>query len=45
LKTYVWNVARPDGSMVEGYTMEETIGFWIDYMKFFNYKTPSLGWF
>ncbi len=27
LKTYVWNVARPEGSMVEGYTMEETIGF------------------
>jgi hypothetical protein len=27
LKTYVRNMARPEGSMVEGYTMEEAIGF------------------
>jgi hypothetical protein len=27
LKTYVWNMARLEGSMVEGYTMEEAIGF------------------
>ncbi len=27
LKTYVWNMARLKGSMVEGYTMEETIRF------------------
>jgi hypothetical protein len=27
LKTYVWNMARPNGSMVEGYTMEEALDF------------------
>jgi len=27
LKTYVWNMARPEGSMVEGYTMDEVIKF------------------
>jgi hypothetical protein len=27
LKTYVWNMARFEGSMVKGYTMEEAIGF------------------
>jgi hypothetical protein len=27
LKTYVWNIPRLKGSMVEGYTMEEAIGF------------------
>jgi hypothetical protein len=37
LKTYVWNMARPEGSMVEGYTMEETIGFCTKYMQ--NFKT------
>jgi hypothetical protein len=32
LKTYVRNMARPKGSMVEGYTMEETIKFCTEYM-------------
>jgi hypothetical protein len=27
LKIYVWNMPRLKGSMVEGYTMEEAIGF------------------
>jgi hypothetical protein len=27
LKTYLWNMARLEGSMVEGYTMEEANGF------------------
>jgi hypothetical protein len=37
LKTYVWNMGRPEGSMVKGYTMEEAIGFCIEYMQ--NFKT------
>ncbi len=37
LKTYVWNMARPEGNMVEGYTMEEAIGFCTKYMQ--NFKT------
>jgi hypothetical protein len=32
LKTYVQNMARLEGSMVEGYTMEEAIGFCTEYM-------------
>jgi hypothetical protein len=32
LKTYVQNMARLEGSMVEGYTMEETIRFCTQYM-------------
>jgi len=37
LKTYVQNMARPKDSMVEGYTMEEAIGFCKEYMQ--NFKT------
>jgi len=37
LKTYVRNMARHEGSMVEGYTMEEAIKFYTEYMQ--NFKT------
>jgi hypothetical protein len=39
LKTYVQNMARFEGSMVEGYTMEEAIGFCKEYMS--NFKTTK----
>jgi hypothetical protein len=35
LKTYVQNMARLEDSMVEGYTMEEAIGFCTKYMQNF----------
>jgi len=37
LKTYVRNMARLGGSMVEGYTMKEAIKFCTEYMQ--NFKT------
>jgi len=36
LKTYVWNMVRLEGSMVEGYTMEEAIEFCTEYMQIFK---------
>jgi hypothetical protein len=36
LKTYVQNMARAEGSMVEGYKMEEAIGFCTEYMQKFK---------
>jgi hypothetical protein len=39
LKTYVQNMARAEGSMVEGYKTEEAIGFCIEYMQ--NFKTKK----
>nr|ABB47262.1 transposon protein, putative, CACTA, En/Spm sub-class [Oryza sativa Japonica Group] len=32
LKSYVWNRAKPERSIIEGYTTEEAIEFCIDYM-------------
>ena len=39
LKGYVRNRARPEGSIIEGYTTEEVIEFCVDYMS----ETPSIG--
>nr|ABA95451.2 transposon protein, putative, CACTA, En/Spm sub-class [Oryza sativa Japonica Group] len=33
LKTYVWNRAKPEGSIIEGYTTEEAIEFCVNYMS------------
>jgi hypothetical protein len=33
IKGYVRNLAHPEGSMIEGYTTEEIIECYIDYMK------------
>jgi hypothetical protein len=33
MKSYVCNRAHPEGSMIEGYTTEEVIECYIDYMK------------
>jgi hypothetical protein len=36
LKDYVCTKARPEGSMAEGYVMEETLGFCTEYMSRFS---------
>jgi hypothetical protein len=36
LKDYVWTFARPEGSIAEGYAMEETLGFCTEYMSRFS---------
>jgi hypothetical protein len=36
LKGYVRNKARLEGSMVEGYTIEEVLGFCIEYLQDFT---------
>ena len=36
LKKFVRNKAKPEGSMCEGYLMQEAIGFYTDYMKDFS---------
>lgn len=36
LKDYVRTLAHPEGSIAEGYTMEETLGFCTEYMR--NYR-------
>jgi hypothetical protein len=33
LKTYVWNHAHPEGSIMEGYTIEEMVECCMDYVK------------
>jgi hypothetical protein len=33
LKDYVRTFSRPEGSMAEGYSMEENLGFCIEYMS------------
>jgi hypothetical protein len=33
LKGYVKNKARPEGNMVEGYAIEEALGFCIEYLR------------
>jgi hypothetical protein len=33
IKGYVCNHAHPEGSIIEGYTIEEVIECYIDYMK------------
>jgi hypothetical protein len=35
LKDYVRTKARPEGSMAEGYVMDDTLGFYIEYMSRF----------
>ena len=36
LKKFVRNKAKPEGSMCEGYLMQEAIGFYTEYMKDFS---------
>jgi hypothetical protein len=36
LKSYVWNTARPEASMAEGYMKEECIGFVTEYLQQFD---------
>jgi hypothetical protein len=36
LKGYVQNKARPEGSMVEGYALEEVLGFCTKYIQDFT---------
>jgi hypothetical protein len=36
LKGYVWNMARPEASMAEGYVKEECIGFVTEYLQRFD---------
>ena len=36
LKSYVWNTARLEASMVEGYMKEECIGFVTEYLQQFD---------
>jgi hypothetical protein len=33
LKSYVWNRAHPEGSIMEGYTTEEVVECCVDYVK------------
>jgi hypothetical protein len=33
LKAYVWNHAHPEGSIMEGYTTEEVVKCYVDYVK------------
>jgi hypothetical protein len=33
LNAYVWNRAHPDGSIMEGYTIEEVVEYCMDYVK------------
>jgi hypothetical protein len=33
LKSYMWNHAHPEGSIMEGYTTEEVVACCIDYVK------------
>jgi hypothetical protein len=33
LKSYVWNHAHPEGSTMEGYTTEEVVECYADYVK------------
>jgi hypothetical protein len=33
LKGFVWNKARLEGSMVEGYALEEALGFYTKYIQ------------
>jgi hypothetical protein len=33
LKSYVWNCAHPKGSIIEGYTIEEVVECYTDYVK------------
>jgi len=39
LKDYVCTYAHPDGSIVEGYRMEDTLGFYTEYMKQYHRTT------
>ena len=39
LKDFVRNTARPEGSMAEGYAMEESVGFCTEYMSKFTAVT------
>jgi hypothetical protein len=36
LKSYVWNTARSEASMVEGYVKEECIDFIMEYLQRFD---------
>jgi hypothetical protein len=36
LKGYVWNMARPEASMAEGYLKDECIGFVTEYLQRFD---------
>jgi hypothetical protein len=39
LKDYVCTKARPEGSMAEGYAMDDTLGFCTEYMTRFTSTT------
>jgi hypothetical protein len=43
LKGYVRNKARLEGSMVEGYTIEEALGFYIKYLWDFTTTKRKCG--
>jgi hypothetical protein len=36
LKHYVWNMARPEASMAEGYVKDECLGFITEYLQRFE---------
>jgi hypothetical protein len=44
IKSYVHNRAHPEGSMIEGYTIEEVIECCIDYMKDGNPIGVPVSW-
>ena len=39
LKEYVRNLAKPEGSIAQGYQMDEALGFVTEYMKDYNLTT------
>jgi len=42
LKDYVYTYAHPEGSMAEGYRIEDTLGFCTEYMKQYRGTTQRV---